>query len=77
MIFIITCKYCGKEEKKEFFLTPTRSSLKCEACKETKLIKIVKVESGNVFGYDEDDKKPDAYIKVDTDDKDGYDWGGD
>ena len=72
--FIIHCLYCDHQEKKTYYLPPDKKDLYCKICKETKLIKLKKVEKKDVFGYnykdpylkdvipdgDEDDDDPSA-----------------
>lgn len=72
--FLIQCQYCGKERIQAFYSAPDKDMLRCYVCDEKKNLKIKKVETSNVFGYSEEDKKPDAYFRTEDDDDNWKNW---
>jgi DNA replicative helicase MCM subunit Mcm2 (Cdc46/Mcm family) len=60
-----TCNYCGHSWEKEiatYYYDPP--DVKCPKCKDTNIdSKNLDVDSGDIFGYNSDKPKKDAYIK--------------
>lgn len=64
--FELSCNYCGKEWKTVLYSKEEAESSKCPVCRDTS-IKYKLIDKDNqksdVFGYNENKKEEDAYIK--------------
>lgn len=60
----LTCNYCGKEWMQMISYQSEMENLKCILCGDSNLkAKQLEDSKSDVFGYNSNDPKPDAYIK--------------
>ena len=61
MRYLIKCKYCGRNYKEWLSSENQLEDLKCNFCGD-KDVEVEEIETGDIFGYDSQAPKPDAYI---------------
>jgi hypothetical protein len=59
---LIICTYCGKQLKRSIWSMAEVEDMVCTKCGDTQLI-AKRIDTTDVFGYNSDAPKDDAYIK--------------